>query len=152
MSIQKMRLKRGWSQQQLADVSGLSLRTVQRLESGRAPSLESLKSLASVFEISVEDLQGAAEMPFSTTPESINEAVALKYGRDLRQFIIHATVYVIVGLAILLANLLLFPERLLAPFVWLIWGVGLAIHAARTFLFNGVWERRQVERKLGRSL
>lgn len=55
-------------------------------------------------------------------------------------------------LAILVANLMLFPERLLAPLVWLVWGVGLAIDAIRTVLFNGIWERRQVERKLGRPL
>ncbi|MFN6100724.1 MAG: helix-turn-helix domain-containing protein [Burkholderiales bacterium] len=30
--IQKLRLQRGWSQQQLADLSGLSVRTIQRLE------------------------------------------------------------------------------------------------------------------------
>lgn len=92
MSIQKMRLKRGWSQQQLADVSGLSLRTVQRIESGGVPSLESLKSLGSVFETSIQDLQGNPDMPAPTTTESNNETVALKHGRDLRKFAIHATV------------------------------------------------------------
>lgn len=30
--IQKLRLQHGWSQQQLADLSGLSVRTIQRLE------------------------------------------------------------------------------------------------------------------------
>ena len=34
MLIQKLRLKRGWSQQQLADASGLSVRTIQRIEAG----------------------------------------------------------------------------------------------------------------------
>jgi len=84
--------------------------------------------------------------------ETRNEAVALRYGREVRKFYVHVTVYVVVGLAILAANLLLFPERLLAPLVWLVWGTGLAIHAIRTFVFNGIWERRQVERKLGRPL
>ena len=32
MLIQKLRLQRGWSQQQQADLSGLSVRTIQRLE------------------------------------------------------------------------------------------------------------------------
>ena len=32
MHVQKLRLKKGWSQQQLADFSGLSVRTVQRIE------------------------------------------------------------------------------------------------------------------------
>jgi transcriptional regulator with XRE-family HTH domain len=51
MLIQKLRLQRGWSQQQLADLSGLSVRTIQRLEKGQDASVESLKSLAAVFEI-----------------------------------------------------------------------------------------------------
>ena len=40
MYVQKLRLKKGWSQQQLADFSGLSVRTVQRIEAGQpAPKL-----------------------------------------------------------------------------------------------------------------
>ncbi len=51
------RLKRGWTQAQLAEISGLSERTIQRLESGTPPSIESLNSLAVVFEIDVESLK-----------------------------------------------------------------------------------------------
>ena len=57
MLIQKLRLQRGWSQQQLADLSGLSVRTIQRLEKGLDASTESLKSLAAVFEIDFSQLQ-----------------------------------------------------------------------------------------------
>jgi transcriptional regulator with XRE-family HTH domain len=32
MIVQKMRLQHGWSQQQLADPSGLSVRTIQPIE------------------------------------------------------------------------------------------------------------------------
>ena len=46
MIIRKLRLKRGWSQEQLAGMSGLSVRTIQRIERGQGPGLESLKSLA----------------------------------------------------------------------------------------------------------
>lgn len=34
MNIQKLRLQRGWSQQQRAELSGLSSRTIQRIENG----------------------------------------------------------------------------------------------------------------------
>jgi transcriptional regulator with XRE-family HTH domain len=57
MLIQKLRLQRGWSQQQLADLSGLSVRTIQRLKKGQDASTESLKSLAAVFEIDFSQLQ-----------------------------------------------------------------------------------------------
>jgi transcriptional regulator with XRE-family HTH domain len=53
--IKKMRLERHWSQEQLAEMSGLSIRTIQRLENGENAGLESLKSLASVFEINIAD-------------------------------------------------------------------------------------------------
>ena len=52
MSIQSRRLKKGWSQEDLARHSGLSSRTIQRIESGQAVSSESLKCLAAVFETS----------------------------------------------------------------------------------------------------
>ncbi|WNC72333.1 helix-turn-helix transcriptional regulator [Thalassotalea psychrophila] len=47
---------RAWSQTQLAEVSGLSLRTIQRIEKTGVASLESAKSLASVYEISIKEL------------------------------------------------------------------------------------------------
>jgi len=43
MLIQKLRLQRGWSQEQLAELSGLSVRTIQRIERGQPASIESLK-------------------------------------------------------------------------------------------------------------
>ena len=155
MQIQKRRLQRGWSQQQLADVSGVSLRTVQRVEAGAPPSLETLKSFASVFETSVEDLKGPPDMSTTVTTEksdALAEALAMKHVARLRRFYVHCAVFVIVGLAILIANLVLAPDHLLAPFASLVWGVGLAVHAIRTFVLDGAWERRAVERRLGRPL
>ncbi len=61
MIIRKLRLRSGWSQDQLAELSGLSIRTIQRIERGQKPSLESLKSLAAVFEMNVSDLQQESE-------------------------------------------------------------------------------------------
>jgi transcriptional regulator with XRE-family HTH domain len=152
MQIQKMRLRKGWSQQQLAEVSGTSLRTIQRIEAGAPPSLETLRSLASVFEISIEDLQGKPGMNAQEQNESAREAAVFREVRALRAFCIHATVYAVVCLGVTAANLLLHPEQLVAPLLWLVWGAGLVIHAVKTFVLGGDWERRQVERKLGRPL
>ncbi|GLK86312.1 helix-turn-helix domain-containing protein [Ancylobacter defluvii] len=44
--LRSERLKRGWSQDQLAAVSGVSVRTVQRLEGGKAATPTSLAALA----------------------------------------------------------------------------------------------------------
>jgi len=49
--IRRLRTQRHWSQEQLAEASGLNLRTIQRLEAGGRASLESVRALASVFEV-----------------------------------------------------------------------------------------------------
>lgn len=56
MLVKKLRTQHNWSQDQLATLAGVSLRTIQRVEAGNTASLETLKSLASVFEINVEKL------------------------------------------------------------------------------------------------
>lgn len=55
-TLKSQRDVRAWSQTQLADVSGLSLRTIQRIEKTGIASQESAKSLAAVFECSITEL------------------------------------------------------------------------------------------------
>lgn len=151
MITQKFRLKRGWSQQQLADISGISLRTIQRLEAGAKPSLETLRSLAAVFEVSIEDL--GADMATAEQGIPPQEALAMKQAGHLREFYLHLVVYFVVCAAVVAVLLLLSPERWWAGLLLgLVWGAGLSIHALRTFLLSGAWEWRQVERWLGRPL
>jgi len=57
MIVKKLLEKKQWSQEQLSILSGISIRTIQRIESGNRASLESLKSLAAVFETDIETLQ-----------------------------------------------------------------------------------------------
>ncbi|MEO1247457.1 MAG: helix-turn-helix transcriptional regulator [Pseudomonadota bacterium] len=62
-TLRQERLRRAWSQEQLAEVSGLSLRTVQRLEQTGHASFESARSLAAVFAVDVEQLRAPAPRP-----------------------------------------------------------------------------------------
>ena len=55
--IRAERETRAWSQEHLATVSGLGLRTIQRIEKTGAASFESARALAAVFEVSVADLR-----------------------------------------------------------------------------------------------
>jgi transcriptional regulator with XRE-family HTH domain len=57
--IKAQRARRAWSQEHLAEVTGLGLRTIQRIEKTGAASYESARSLAAVFEIDVAELQVA---------------------------------------------------------------------------------------------
>ena len=55
--IRAEREKRAWSQEHLASVAGLGVRTVQRLEGKNSASLESIKAIASAFELSIDELR-----------------------------------------------------------------------------------------------
>jgi transcriptional regulator with XRE-family HTH domain len=57
MQVKTLRLHKSWSQEQLAQLSGLNVRTIQRIEKGESVGFETLKSLAAVFEIDVNDLK-----------------------------------------------------------------------------------------------
>ncbi|GGW95737.1 helix-turn-helix domain-containing protein [Alteromonas halophila] len=61
--LKQLRDQRCWSQQQLADVSGLSLRTVQRIEARAVASQESVKCLAAVFETDTQALLAVSPEP-----------------------------------------------------------------------------------------
>jgi transcriptional regulator with XRE-family HTH domain len=54
--IRKYRTDRLWSQEQLAEISGLGLRTIQRLEARGSGSQESIKALAAVFNVEAATL------------------------------------------------------------------------------------------------
>ena len=73
--IKKLRLERHWSQEQLAEMSGLSTRTIQRIESGQNADFETLKSLASVFEINLSSLNKKEEEEQLGIEEKRNEDV-----------------------------------------------------------------------------
>lgn len=56
--FREQRAARAWSQEKLAEMTGLSIRTIQRIEKGDQVSRETLTTLAAVFEISVDGLIG----------------------------------------------------------------------------------------------
>ena len=54
--IKHLRNQKGWPQEQLALISGISHRTIQRIETSGNCSLESKRALASAFEIEITAL------------------------------------------------------------------------------------------------
>lgn len=49
--LRDKRLTRGWDQETIAHMSGLSVRTIQRIEAGNSCSLESMKSLSAAMDL-----------------------------------------------------------------------------------------------------
>ena len=165
MLIQKLRLQKGWSQEQLAELSGLSVRTIQRIEQGHKASAETLKSLASVFETDFSSLQAESDMNPSLPARGIanDEALALRQVRRIRGFYKHLMIYVLVIGGLCIYGLLIQPltGRTSHAAWWPLWpafgwGIGLLAHglsAFETLPFLGAdWEKRQVEKRLGRKL
>src|ERR1044072_9512609 len=120
MLIQKLRLKRGWSQQQLAEASGLSTRTIQRVEAGHPASVETLKSVAAVFEVDFSTLNPETAMDAATaSPQEKQENPARAPARRLRFFYLHFFQYLVICSALLAANLIFSPR-----YLWSLWTIG----------------------------
>ena len=56
MILKQLRLSQRLSQEQLAHMSGLNVRTIQRIESGANASIESQKCLAAALDVDIETL------------------------------------------------------------------------------------------------
>ena len=103
MSVQKYRLEKAWSQEELAFHAGVSVRTIQRIESGKTASLETLKCLAAVLETNVSDLmtqertmsEKTETQPENTTAthpsfsslKASREAEAIEHVKNLKGFL-----------------------------------------------------------------
>ena len=80
--MKSLRLTRHWSQEQLAQLSNLNVRTIQRVEKGEGAGLETLKSLASVFEISVDELKSVIERDNQSGDE---ESLRSEHGKEMHE-------------------------------------------------------------------
>ena len=133
-------MERHWSQDQLAEMSGLSARTIQRIENGENAGLETLKSLAPVFEINITDSDKKGDMEQFKKEEA--------YFQNMKGF------YKLLAIAIL---------SLVVPFIiavndsshwniflWILlsWGVLLGIYSLNAFNFFGEeWKKEMIEKK-----
>lgn len=56
MDLRELRKEKGWSQGDLSGFSGLSVKTINRVENGHVtPSVETAKALAAVFDLPFAD-------------------------------------------------------------------------------------------------
>lgn len=153
MIVRKLRLRKGWSQDQLAELADVSVRTIQRIERGHKPSLETANALAAVFEVDVTTFTSENDdMPRHEQLQR-DEVQAMEYAKGVKDFLSGVAVYFI--LAICFFAVFGFGE----PFLYLIFGavgLGLAIQGLMAYEiirlpFQNL-ERKIAEKKLGRKL
>lgn len=169
MLIQKLRLQKGWSQQQLAQMSGLSTRTIQRIENGQQPSMESVKSLAAVFEVDFLTLNSnlqETEVSMTSVDSMANqneklvltddERVAFKTVKRIKKFYTNLAVYCLVIPILAVIDYITSPDFWWVQWVILGWGISIGVLALKAFarwpFFDAQWEKRQVEKQLNRKL
>jgi transcriptional regulator with XRE-family HTH domain len=137
--IKEMRLERHWSQDQLAEMSGLSIRTIQRIENGENAGLESLKALAAVFEINIADSDKKKEM------EQVREEAYVQKVKGFYKLLAIAVMSLIVPL-ILAANDTANWSTL--GWIFISWVVILSVYSLNMFDFFGEeWKSKLINRK-----
>jgi len=157
MTLRQRRLKKGWTQLQLAEFSGLSLRTIQRIEKGHPPTIESLKALAAVFEVDFNDLVGSDDYsPIDESRLSSEEVAELEHVKGVQNFIKDFLAFVITVPFLILFWWLNSHGTNWGLWAALGWGSYLAWEAfdvfdAKDFLGRG-WDKRMLERRLGRKV
>ena len=72
--IVQARQSRAWSQQHLAAVCGLSVRTIQRVENNGAGSLETIKAMAACLELTVDELRAVSAPPQRAQQTDLGES------------------------------------------------------------------------------
>ena len=138
--IKKMRLERHWSQDQLSEMSGLSIRTIQRIEKGENAGLESLKSLAAVFEINIADSDKKKEIEQIRKEEEYVQNV-----KGFYKLLIIAVLSLVVPFIIAVND-----SANWSVFLWILlsWGVILGIYSLNVFDFFGEeWKRKIINNK-----
>ena len=158
--VRKLRLQRGWTQDQLAEFAGLSVRSVQRIERGAEASLESLKALAAVLEVDIATLQDGDPPMQADATTAANEKEAIEYVKGIREFYMHLfmfLVFVTVFIGAFGARFGFGDSRVQVMIIGFAgWGIGLIVHGLVSYewirFLSPKWERALIEKRLGRSL
>ncbi|HBK4688002.1 helix-turn-helix domain-containing protein [Serratia marcescens] len=143
--IRPLRLEKGWSQEQLATIAGLSTRTVQRIENGEQASLETLTAIAAALGVQVSNLNA---QPQQTTmgEETPDEQRLRRQIAAEGKLLSMAVRFAVIGAILLAVNVFTHPH-----YLWSLWAIGgmslaLVMRAVRTLLLRNVFSRWQEQR------
>lgn len=145
--IKALRLSRAWSQEQLAELCSLSVRTIQRIESGGQASLETLSAIAAIFDVNVNELYSEAPVEMEQD-ESLDQRISAARTRVAREYAFYRSVLIwfIVCAGLTVINLLTSPDNDWFLYPTLIWGALLVVGGLRFFVLADWLQRRQQRR------
>jgi transcriptional regulator with XRE-family HTH domain len=153
MIVRKLRLQRGWTQDHLAELTGLSVRSIQRLERGQTGSLESVNALAAVLEVDRALFKPGDNLMPNTSAVTADEENAIQYVKGVKEFYSHVLMYLVFVVVFGFAFGFKHPLILWGSIGW---GIGLVVHGLNVFevinFFGPNWEKKQIEKRLGRPL
>lgn len=118
MDIKDLRLQKGYSQEELANLTELSTRTIQRIEKENKASKDSLNKIANVFGYTYEELVEYIKKEDSQT-------ITPKYDKKLLTFIL-------VNIMLFIINITTTPEHLWFIYPLLGWGIPFFIKRYRS--------------------
>ena len=123
--IKRWREERHWSQEHLADMAGVGLRTLQRIENGQQASSDSLKALASAFQVDVTALYVDPEAEAASIIKAKNakasDAIRMSFFSHLASWVLGMAVFAAISIG---SGWWVMKW----PTLW--WTVGLISHAA----------------------
>lgn len=130
--LRLLRETRGWSQEHLAAVAGISARTLQRMEADGNASADSRMAVAVALGLDAAELCAIAAPSPAATRSPRSEAPAKRRPRaGMRAWLIHLLLYVLVCGGLLLGNLLSNGTPGWAIWPALGWGLGVTVHGLR---------------------
>lgn len=142
MIVKKLREEKQWSQDQVATMAGLSLRTIQRVEAGNPASKETLKSLASVFEIEVSKLTERVKVIDKASEDWQNAPIWVSFGllgiKERKKAMLSISLLLICG-AVFYFSLGFSAPVSISTFIW----ASLYITAVAWFILAVRWVDKQ---------
>ncbi len=127
--IKRWREERHWSQEHLAELAGLGIRTIQRIENGEPASRESLTALAAAFNV---DAIALCIDPETEAAEILDRKNAKAVAGLRLSFMIHLVSYVM-GMVVF-AAISIGMGYFVMKWAALWWTVGLAGHGVAVAL------------------
>jgi len=146
--IRQLRISRAWSQEQLAELSSLSVRTVQRIENGEQASLDTLGAIAAAFDIKVSELTENDTRDGNSPEHALDDQIerARQQVAEESSFYRSVLLWAVVNAGLFSLNHYTSPDSFWFAWPLCIWGGILLLRGLRIFVFRGTVERWQKAR------